>query len=231
MFDCNLVNTPIEGSLKLSKFDSGEKEDPILKFNIFTSTKPNIMYAVGVVCRFMESPISTHMKVTKRILRYLKGTLDFGLFYSSSNEFKLMGFCNSDFVGDVDDRKNTIGFMFFMGSCAFTWNSKKQVIVKLSIWLQLLEFNMNQEESTKIHIDNKFAQVLVKNPVFHEQSKHIDTRYHFIREYIIKKEVELVHMKTQDQIANTFTKSLKFEDFRRLRTRLGMQNFLRKFSN
>ncbi|RDY06899.1 putative receptor-like protein kinase, partial [Mucuna pruriens] len=76
---------------------------------------------------------------------------------------------------------------------------------------------MDQEESTKMHIDNKFAQILVKNLVFHERSKHIDTRYHFIRECIVKKEVELVHVKTQDQVADIFTKSLKFEDFRRLR--------------
>ncbi|RDY06163.1 hypothetical protein CR513_09892, partial [Mucuna pruriens] len=97
-----------------------------------------------------------------------------------------------------------------------------------AIWLRRLlkEFNMNQEESTKIHIDNKSAQILAKNLVFHEQSKHIDTRYHFIRECIIKKEVDLVHVNTQDQVVDIFTKPLKFEDFRRLRARLGVQNFL-----
>ncbi|RDY08990.1 hypothetical protein CR513_06716, partial [Mucuna pruriens] len=231
----------MEGSLKLSRFDSGEKEDPTLfkslvgSLRYLTSTRPDIMYAVGVVCRFMEAPTSTHMKAAKRILRYLKGTLDFGLFYSSSNEFKLVEFCDSDFAGDVDDRKSTTGFVFFMGGCAFTWNSKKQVIVTLSTceaeyvaatsymckatWLRRLlkEFNMKQEESTKIHIDNKSAQILAKNP---ERSKHIDIRYHFIRECIVKKEVKLVHVKTQYQVVNIFTKPLKFEDFRRLRARL-----------
>ncbi|RDY09447.1 Copia protein, partial [Mucuna pruriens] len=125
-----------------------------------------------------------------------------------------------------------------MGGCTFTWNFKKQVIVTLStceieyvtatsctcqaIWLRRLlkEFNMNQKESTKIHIDDKSAQILARNPVFHELSKHIDTRYHFIRECIVKKEVELVHVKTQDQVADIFTKPLKFEDFRKLRARL-----------
>ncbi|RDX69180.1 hypothetical protein CR513_51742, partial [Mucuna pruriens] len=187
------------------------------------------MYAVVVICRFMEAPTSTHMKAAKRILRYLKGTLDFGLFYSSSNEFKLVGFCDNDFARD-DDRKSTTGFVFFMGGCAFTWSSKKQAIVTLStceaeyvaatsctcqaIWLRRLlkEFNMNQEESTKIHIDNKSAQILAKNSVFHERSKHIDTRYHFIRECIVKKEVELVHVKTQDQVADIFTKPLKSQN-------------------
>ncbi|RDX96427.1 hypothetical protein CR513_20918, partial [Mucuna pruriens] len=184
------------------------------------------MYAVGVVCRFMEAPTSTHMKKAKTILRYLKGTLDFGLFYTSSNEFKLVGFCDSDFAGDVDDRKSTIAFVFFMGGCAFTWSSKKQVVVTLSTCeaeyvattscTLLKEFNMNQKESTKIHIDNKSTQILAKNP------QNIDTRYHFIREWIVKNDVELVHVKTQDQVADIFTKPLKFEDFKRLRVRLGI---------
>ncbi|RDX88467.1 putative mitochondrial protein, partial [Mucuna pruriens] len=138
MFDYNPVNTPVEGSLKLSRFGSGEKEDPTLfkslvgSLRYLTSTRSDIMYAVGVVCRFMEAPTSTHMKAAKRIFRYLKGTLDFGLFYSSSNEFKLMGFCDSDFTGNVGDRKSTADFVFFMGGCAFTWNFKKQAIVTLS---------------------------------------------------------------------------------------------------
>ncbi|XP_027192639.1 secreted RxLR effector protein 161-like [Cicer arietinum] len=81
------------------------------------------------VIRLMEAaPTTTHMKVTKRILRYLKGTLDYGLFYFSSNNFKLFGFCDNDFAGDIDDRKSTSRFIFFMGDCAFTWSSKKQLI-------------------------------------------------------------------------------------------------------
>ncbi|RDX94898.1 hypothetical protein CR513_22662, partial [Mucuna pruriens] len=245
MFDCNPVNTPMEGSLKLSRFDSGEKEDPTLfkslvgSLRYLTSTRPDIMYAVGVVCYFMESPTSTHMKTSKRILHYLKDTLDFDLFYSSSKEFKLMGICDSDFVGDVNDRKGTTSFVVVL--LLGTQKSKPllhstceaEYVVATSctcqaIWLRRLlkEFNNNQEESTKIHIDNKSTQVLAKNLVFHERSTHRDTRYHFIKECIVKKEVELVHVKTQDQVANIFIKSPKFEDFRRLRARLGIQNFL-----
>ena len=72
------------------------------------------------------------MKAAKRILHYLKGTIDYGLLYSSSIDFKLVGFSDSDFVGDIDDRKSTIGFVFFMGDCAITWSSKKQSIITLS---------------------------------------------------------------------------------------------------
>ncbi|XP_019231771.1 PREDICTED: uncharacterized protein LOC109212574 [Nicotiana attenuata] len=152
-----------------------------------TCTRPDILFAVGVVSRFMEAPTSTHLKVARRILRYLKGTIDFRLFYSSSNDFNLMG-CHA-------------------------------------IWLRRLlkELNLPQIEATEICIDNKSAQALAKNPVYHDRSKHIDTRYHFIRECIAKKEVELKYVKSHDQVADIFTKPLKYEDFQRLRSRLGMK--------
>ncbi|RDY05238.1 putative mitochondrial protein, partial [Mucuna pruriens] len=205
MFDCNPMNTPMEGSLKLSRFDSGEKEDPTLfkslvgSLRYLTSTRLDIMYAVGVVCRFMEAPTSTHMKAAKRILRYLKGTLDFGLFYSSSNEFKLMGFCDSDFVGDVDDRKSTTGFVFFMSGCAFTWNSKKQAIVTLSTcdaeFVAATSYTKRRVQKFILIINlHKF---LLRIWCFMNKA-NTDTRYHFNRECIVKKEVGLVHVKTQD---------------------------------
>ncbi|KAG6473448.1 hypothetical protein ZIOFF_067364 [Zingiber officinale] len=75
--------------------------------------------------RYMEDPITTHLKIAKRILRYIKGTIDFGLLYSTSNHFKLEGYSDSDWGGDIDDRKSTTGFVFFMGDTTFTWMSKK----------------------------------------------------------------------------------------------------------
>jgi hypothetical protein len=188
----------------------------------------------------MEAPTMTHFKAAKRILRYLKGTLDFGLMYSFPNDFNLVGYCDSDWAGDLDDRKSTTGFVFFMGNTAFAWSSKKQPIVTLStceaeyvaatscvcqaIWLRnlLKELHLPQEESTEIYIDNKSALALAKNPVFHDRSKHIDTRYHFIRECVSKKEVELKFVKSQDQIADIFTKPLKEDIFRKLRSMVGV---------
>ena len=138
----------------------------------------------------MEAPTTTHFKAAKRILRYLKGTTDFGLYYSVSNDYKLIGYSDSDWVGDSDDRKSTTGFVFFLGDTAFTWMSKKQPIVTLStceaeyvaattcvshaIWLQILlkELNMSQVEPTEIRVDNKSAIVLAKNPMYHDRSRH-----------------------------------------------------------
>ena len=92
------------------------------------------------------------------------------------------------------------------------------------IWLRhlLKELRMPQDEPTEIFLDNKSALALAKNPVFHDRSKHIDTRYHFIREYVTKKEVELKFVKSQDQLADIFTKPLKVELFHKLRTLLGV---------
>ena len=94
-----------------------------------------------------------------------------------------------------------------------------------AIWLRKLleELYLKKVEATKICIDNKSTQALAKNPVLHDRSKHINTRYHFIRECIDKKEVQLKYVKTQDQVADIFTKSLKFENFWRLREILGVK--------
>ncbi|KAL5794737.1 hypothetical protein ACOSP7_003331 [Xanthoceras sorbifolium] len=131
MDDCKPINTPVEYEIKLSKHDKGESIDPTFLKSLvgslrnLTCTRPDILHAVGLVSRYMEDPTTTHFKAAKRILRYIKGTLDFGLFYSISNDYKLIGYSDSDWGGDVDDRKSTSGFVFFMGNTAFTWMSKK----------------------------------------------------------------------------------------------------------
>ncbi|BBH05473.1 Disease resistance protein CC-NBS-LRR class family [Prunus dulcis] len=183
----------------------------------------------------MEEPTITHMKSARRILRYIKGTPNFGLFYPASNELKLVGYSDCDWAGDKDDRKSTTGFVFYLGDAAFTWSSKNlstceaEYVAATScvchaIWLRnlLRELNLPQKKATEIYVDNKSALALAKNPVFHDRSKHIDTRYHYIRECLSKKDIELKYVKFEDQIADIFTKPLKLETFRRLRRSLGV---------
>jgi hypothetical protein len=202
-----------------------------------TCTRLDILYGVGLVSCHMESPTITHFKTAKRILRYVKGTIDFDLLYQSSNEFKLVGYSDSDWGGDVDDKKSTIGFVFYLGSSAFTLSSKKQPIVTLStyeaeyvaatssvchaVWYRKLLKELHMD-ATEIFLDNKSALALEKFLVFHDRSKHIDVRYHFIRECIVKKEVQLKFVKTHDQFADIFTKSLNNEIFSKLRALLGV---------
>jgi hypothetical protein len=162
------------------------------------------------------------------------------MFYTSSTNFNLVGYSDSDWGRDLDERKSTTGFVFFIGNTSFTWSSKKQSIVTLSsceaeyvaansavchlIWLRnmLKHLGFPQEDPTEIYIDNRSAIALAKNPVYHERSKHIDTRHHFIREHVKNKEVELISCNTNDQIADIFTKPLKGEIFIRLKFMLGM---------
>ncbi|XP_057775544.1 secreted RxLR effector protein 161-like [Salvia miltiorrhiza] len=138
MEDCKAINTPVECGIKLSKNDGREKMDPTLfkslvgSLRYLTCTRPDILYATGLGSRYMKNPTYIHFKEAKRILRYLKGTLDYGLFYSSTDDYKLVGYSDSDWAVDNDDRKSTSGFVFFMGATAFTWMSKKQPIVTLS---------------------------------------------------------------------------------------------------
>ncbi|KAE8734503.1 hypothetical protein F3Y22_tig00000764pilonHSYRG00191 [Hibiscus syriacus] len=178
----------------------------------------------GLVSRYMESPTTTHFKAAKRILHYLKGTIDFGLFYSVSNDYKLVGYSNSDWGRDIDNRMSTTGFVFFMGDIAFTWMSKKQPIVTLftceaeyvaatscvchAIWLRnlLKEIGLIQEEPIKVCVDNKSAIALSKNPVFHDRSKHIDIRYHYIRECVARNDVEVEYVKIRNLVSKKRTR-------------------------
>ena len=107
MFDCNPVNTPMHSGKKLSMFDDAEKMDStsfkslVGSLRYLTCRRPDILFAVGVVSPFMDDPTSTNLKVTKRIFRYLKGTIKLGIFYSSSDDFNLVGYCDSDYAGDL----------------------------------------------------------------------------------------------------------------------------------
>ncbi|XP_047260399.1 secreted RxLR effector protein 161-like, partial [Capsicum annuum] len=115
MEECNLVNTPTEFGVKLNKDKEGKKVNSTLYKQIvgsliyLTTTRPDIMLFVGLISRYMENPTENHLFATKRILRYLKGTRDFGLFYKKGARSNLIGFTDSDFACDQDDRKSTSG--------------------------------------------------------------------------------------------------------------------------
>jgi len=248
MADCNPVSTPMEPGAKLSKFDGGERVDAskyrslIGSLRYLTSARPDLSLSVGIVSRFMEEPVYSHWKALKRILRYIQGTVSLGLFYSTVEDYKLVGFSDSDWCGDIDDRKSTSGYVFFMGNTAFTWLSKKQPIVTLStceaeyvaaswcvchsIWLRnlLSKMELKQPGATVIQVDNKSAIELAKNPVNHERSKHIDVRFHFIRDHVKEGNVELVHVASQDQVADIFTKPLPTVLLERCKKLLGMKD-------
>ena len=234
MKNCNPVNTPTEFGLKLNKDEEGEKVNNTLYKQIvgslmyLTATRPDIMYAVSLISRYMESPTETHLLAAKRILRYLQGTKDFGLLYKTSEKSsKLVGFTDSDYAGDQDDRRSTSGYVFMLGTGAVSWSSKKQPIVTLStteaefvaattcacqaIWLRkiLTELQVKQEGAITIFCDNSSAIKLSKNPVLHGRSKHIDVKYYFLRDLCNEGTIELEYCRSEEQLADIFTKPLK----------------------
>jgi hypothetical protein len=128
----------MELGAKLSKLEGGEAVDSntyqsmIGSLRYLTCTRPDITFVVGGASRFMEYPRYPHLKIVKRILRYVKGTEDLRLFYQKTNIFKITGYVNSDWCGDINDRNSTSGYAFYMGGTTFTWLLKKQLIVTLS---------------------------------------------------------------------------------------------------
>ncbi|CAL2229170.1 unnamed protein product [Prunus armeniaca] len=188
----------------------------------------------------MEAPTILHFQAAKRVLRYLKGTTDFGVLYKRGKSRGLVGYNVSDFVGDFDDRKRTSGQVFMLSSGAISWSSKKQQVVTLStteaeftaaascacqaVWLRRLleELGYVQQSPTLIHCDNISTIKLSRNPMLHGRSTHIDIRFHFLRDLTKEGVVELIHCQSQNQIADILTKPLKLKTFEKLRGLLGV---------
>ncbi|KAL0311583.1 UNVERIFIED_CONTAM: Retrovirus-related Pol polyprotein from transposon TNT 1-94 [Sesamum angustifolium] len=174
-----------------------------------TITRPDIAFSVGVISQFMDQPCEIHLIAAKRILRYIKNTLSYGLMYEQSKSFSLSGFVDVDWAGHVNDRRSTTGFCFKIGSAAISWCSKKQTTVALSsceieyvvatmatqecLWLRRLirEMVTTQNHPIQNFCDNESATKLAGNPAFHARSKHIETHYYFVREKVLSQDIEL----------------------------------------
>jgi hypothetical protein len=204
MTECKSVGTPMEVNLKLSAEDASPLVDERLYRKLVGSliflcnTRPDISYSVGVLSRFSNKPRENHWNAGMRILRYLKGTQGYGINYSTGKT--LIGFCDSDWAGDVDSRRSVTGYCFTLGSGCISWISKKQPTVALSSieaeykaacfascearWLRYIlgDIGMRQERPTMLNCDNQSCIAIAKNPVFHARTKHIEIQYHFVCE-------------------------------------------------
>ncbi|XP_070675824.1 secreted RxLR effector protein 161-like [Malus domestica] len=200
------------------------------------------MYAASLLGRYMHCPTNKHYGTAKRVLRYIKGTLDYGLEYVKGRKACLIGFCDSDWGGSLEDSKSTSGYAFSFGSGVFSWASVKQNCVALSIveaeyisaseattqaiWLRFVleDFGELQTVATPLHCDNTSAIAITKNSVFHQKTKHIDRRYHFIKDALQEGIIDLVYCPTEKQVADIFTKPLSKDRFNYLRDMLGVKS-------
>lgn len=206
-------------------------------------TRPDLAYAVGVISRYMERPTVMHHNAAKRIMRYISGTLNFGLVYSKGvGNYILSRYSDSNLVGDIDDRKSTWGVAFYLNDNLITWVSQKQRCVALSsceaefmaataaacqgVWLRnlLRQITDMGDAPVVIYVDNKSAIDLTKNPVFRGRSKHIDIRYHFIRDCIERGEINVKHVCTAEHRADVLTKAMQRTKFEEMRMLLGVRN-------
>ena len=246
------VNTPVDSSTKLMK---ATDEDECVDQKLYTSavgsllylssaTRPDITYAVSNVAKYCAEPTKQHWLAVKRIMRYLKGTLNYGLLYSQDGSATCVGFSDADWGGDLDDRKSTSGYLFTLSGAAVSWRSKKQTCVALStaeaeyialasaaqeaIWLQQLTNDLKNESSdtTTIYEDNQSAICMSKHPKFHGRSKHIAIKYHFIREQVSNNTIELKYCRTNDMVADMLTKGLSAQQFAKLRHLAGVREMI-----
>ena len=204
-------------------------------------TRPDICYAVGLVSRFQSNPSPKHWMAVKRILRYLKGTSDYVLCYRGKN-LRLAGYSDADWAGDLDQRKSTSGYAFLLNDCAISWSSKKQSCIALStmeakyiacsasvqeaVWLrrflQYLEIVKTASEPVTIFCDSMAALACAKDPKYHGKTKHIQIRYHYVRDMVAQKEVILKHISTSEMVADPLTKPIARDVFIRHVKSLGL---------
>jgi hypothetical protein len=191
-----------------------------------TTSRSDVKQVVGMVARFQATPKDSHVQDVKKIFRYLKGTIDLGLWYPRKDSFTLKAYSNVDWVGSVDDRKSTSGGAFFLGESLVAWIRNKHSSISLSSteveyiaatqsctqveWMKqtLRDIKMVFEEPTIIHYDNTSVISLSKNLFQQSKSKNIPIKYHYLRDQAENKNIKLEYVPTQEHVADIFTKPL-----------------------
>ena len=197
--------------------------------------------AVGNVSKYCSKPNNKHWTAVKRIFRYLKGTIDLGISYGN-NESELVGYSDADWAGDRSDRKSTSGYCFMLNNTIISWRSVKQSCVALSTaeaeyvslagtsqeaeFLNKLMLDLKVSSNSPITLfeDNQSAIYISKNAKNHPRSKHIDIKFHYIRDLIATNKVKLIYCPTENMLADIFTKPLPADRFLKLVKLLGMTN-------
>ena len=245
MEECKPTSTPMNQKQNFCKEYGTEKADEgnfrsmIGCLMYLTAIRPDIMYIVSLLLRYMHCASEIHFQTTKRVLRYVKGTIDYGIKFNQDKKFILHGYSDSDWVGCVDDMRSTSG-CFSFGYSIFSWSSKKQEVMAQStaeaeyvavvdavnqvFWFRklLTDLDMKQEMSTQVFVDNQAAISIANDPVFHGKTKHFKIKLYFLT--VVQKEgnAQLVYCNMESQNADILSKSLHKARFEFLRGRLGV---------
>lgn len=244
MTDCKPIGTPLELNAKFENKTNAEPDEKNYPYRelvgslmyLSVMTRPDITFAVSYLSQYNSCFQREHWLAAKRVLRYLKGTINMGLLYTANQEtFCLHGYCDADWANNAPDCKSFTGYVYQASGKTVTWACKKQTSVALSSCeaeyyaisegskeaIYLLSLYKELLDSTQLfpslslnnltvelYNDNQSAQKLVSNPVFHKRTKHIQIKYHFIREAVNCKYVNLNYMQTDKMVADILTKPL-----------------------
>jgi hypothetical protein len=248
--DGKTTATPMQANIKLLK--STEEESGAFKqkgldyrsaigsLNYLSQcTRPDITYVVGKLSQFLENPNETHWCAFKRVVRYLKGSQDWGLLYQPNSGHEIVGYVDSSWAED-EQSLSTSGYNFSCGSGLISWRSKKlggpsslsteaEYRAYLSAsqeaqWLRKLAFDVHRHvpEKTIVWSDNQGAIQLAKNPVFHARTKHIGVHFNFTKDLVANKEIKIDYTPTEEMIADIFTKALDQEKHTKLSSMMGL---------
>ena len=246
MQDCNPVYTPCIPNASLWNELEAHKSDPPLEnprkyrelvgslLYLQQVSRPDISFITNVLCQQMAKPSQYHWELGLKVLKYLKGTINFGLNYQKVDKMELIGMVDADHANDQDSRKSITGYVFKLShqSSPISWTTSKQSLVSTStcnaeyialsaavdetLYLQFLLEDMNLKDTNhnpaKLFCDSASCILLANNPCYHPRTKHIDVRHHHIRDHI-NKNINLMKIPTDENLADTFTKSLARNSF------------------
>ncbi|GJX55584.1 retrovirus-related pol polyprotein from transposon TNT 1-94 [Tanacetum coccineum] len=231
MTSCDSIGTPmatkhLDADLSGTPVDQTKYRSMVGALMYLTASRPDIVHATCYCARYQAKPTEKHLTAVKRIFRYLKDSINMGLWYPKDTGFELTAFSDSDHAGCLDSRKSTSGGIQFLGGDKLvSWSSKKQDCTSMSsaeaeyvslsaccaqvLWMrtQLTDYGFHFDK-IPMYCDSKAAIAISCNPVQHSRTKHIDVRYHFIKEQVEKGIVELFFVGTEYQLADLFTKAL-----------------------
>ncbi|GJV21029.1 ribonuclease H-like domain-containing protein [Tanacetum coccineum] len=233
------------------RFPTGDGGTPVVDPTLYRSlagslqyltfTRPDITYAVQQVCLYMHDPREPHFSALKRILRYVQGTLDYGLQLFSSTTDSLIAYSDADWAGCPTTRRSTSGYCVFLGNNLLSWSSKRQPTLSRSsaeaeyrgvanavaetCWIRnlLRELHTPLSSATIVYCDNVSAVYLSSNPVQHQRTKHIEIDIHFVRDLVATGQVRVLHVPSRFQYADIFTKGLPSALFEEFRTSLSVR--------
>jgi hypothetical protein len=233
MTDAAGASTPLPPSLPLLSAQNGDRlADQTLYQEIIGSlnhlavfSRPDISYAVSTLSQFNQNPTETHLKAARHVLRYLKTTQDWAITYGKAKSIDIQVYGDANWGGDKNDRKSTTGYVVMLNNGPVSWTAHKQSTVALSTMeaeymslsdatrevlarIQLFQDLRVTFNTPTVYSDNQGALAIAQNPVNYQRSKHIDIRYHFVRQAVQNGKVKIEYVPTSQQLADILTKPL-----------------------